>query len=491
MASILSYTKAAIDSLLAAKSAVGHQHAGTDINSGTVPAIRLGSGSPDNTKFLRGDSSWQVPPGGGSGIPPSTVDAKGDLIVGTAADTVARLATGTNGYVLTADSTTASGLKWIPSVATSTPQAGGLMGPSIQSLYSRVKPGAGVSGITTGFYALAVDPSVAGRVWGNGIDFSTLGFTDNGGTSYVAKTINPGSGAMHQLLFTPAHAWLVTGSNSDRSGQVWRSPLPDASGNGLSWTLMFDLAAPPSGLTAGVNSFFRPQCLAVNGANVYVLEYGTTVTGGPSVYYSATTGGTPWTKPKTWPNAKHGHAIHVINGTPVVMLGDAGATFTDLGLWRSTASAATSWTRISQFGEAIGGNTLYGINFLPLTVNGKAMLAIEYDGALNYGPLFFPGTGGTFDLWPFLPTFQVPPAYFGTMRTLTLTSEGNLMWVQTAENGAFGANDTVWISKAPYTSAVLLDTFTSGTMFLGDAVEDGDYVWFGYYRCRKEKFVGQ
>jgi hypothetical protein len=40
------------------------------------------------------------------------VDAKGDLIAATAADTVARLAVGTNGQVLTADSTAATGLAW-------------------------------------------------------------------------------------------------------------------------------------------------------------------------------------------------------------------------------------------------------------------------------------------------------------------------------------------------------------------------------------------
>lgn len=33
---------------------------GSNISSGTVAAARLGSGTPDATKFLRGDSSWQV-----------------------------------------------------------------------------------------------------------------------------------------------------------------------------------------------------------------------------------------------------------------------------------------------------------------------------------------------------------------------------------------------------------------------------------------------
>jgi len=39
-------------------------------------------------------------------------DAKGDLLAGTGVDTMSRLAVGTNGQVLTADSTQSTGLKW-------------------------------------------------------------------------------------------------------------------------------------------------------------------------------------------------------------------------------------------------------------------------------------------------------------------------------------------------------------------------------------------
>lgn len=41
------------------------------------------------------------------------LDAKGDLIVASAADTPARVAVGTNGYILSADSTAAAGVSWI------------------------------------------------------------------------------------------------------------------------------------------------------------------------------------------------------------------------------------------------------------------------------------------------------------------------------------------------------------------------------------------
>jgi hypothetical protein len=64
------------------------------------------------------DFTW-VAQDDSNAIQNAIVDAKGDLIAATAADTPARLAVGTNGQILTADSTAATGMKW------ATPAGGG------------------------------------------------------------------------------------------------------------------------------------------------------------------------------------------------------------------------------------------------------------------------------------------------------------------------------------------------------------------------------
>jgi hypothetical protein len=134
----LAYLAGAFDLLY---SPLGHAHSGADITSGTVAAARLptfgaaadgivpasGGGT---TNFLRADGTWTAPPGGGGGSVATDAiwDAKGDLAVGTGSDTASRLAVGTDGHVLTADSTQSTGVKW------ATPSGGGGSGPAYADL---------------------------------------------------------------------------------------------------------------------------------------------------------------------------------------------------------------------------------------------------------------------------------------------------------------------------------------------------------------------
>ena len=57
-------------------------------------------------------ATGRIPINGTAAIQSTIVDAKGDLIAGTGADAVSRLAVGTNGHTLVADSSEATGLKW-------------------------------------------------------------------------------------------------------------------------------------------------------------------------------------------------------------------------------------------------------------------------------------------------------------------------------------------------------------------------------------------
>lgn len=83
-----------------------------DVVSVDYADVRFAADAPSNpvngTIWIESDATVNVD----NFISPTIVDAKGDLIVGSAADTVTRVPLGTNGFVLTADSSTGSGVKW-------------------------------------------------------------------------------------------------------------------------------------------------------------------------------------------------------------------------------------------------------------------------------------------------------------------------------------------------------------------------------------------
>lgn len=138
--------------------------ADTDLVKDGAAAIRtLGNGIDTSLVDLKGGTTGQVLAKASntdldftwSSVDPLTIlDAKGDLISATAADTPARLAVGTNGQVLTADSSTSTGLKW------ATPASGGKV---LQVLQVTTTTATGVSSATyvDTNLSLAITPSSA------------------------------------------------------------------------------------------------------------------------------------------------------------------------------------------------------------------------------------------------------------------------------------------------------------------------------------------
>jgi hypothetical protein len=89
------------------------------------------------------------------------VNAKGDLIAATAADTVARLGVGTNTYVLTADSTESTGLIW------AAPTTGDVTGVAAGANIDVTSASGPVPSV-----ALAIDAAVDFGSDGSGVDVS-------------------------------------------------------------------------------------------------------------------------------------------------------------------------------------------------------------------------------------------------------------------------------------------------------------------------------
>lgn len=99
-------------------------------------------------EYWDGDDWVPVAPGLDEIILKSLIDAKGDLIAGTADDTPARVAVGTDGQLLTADSGAAAGVSWQPpgvSLATAFSAKGDLLagtGPGAYAVLPVGPPGA-------------------------------------------------------------------------------------------------------------------------------------------------------------------------------------------------------------------------------------------------------------------------------------------------------------------------------------------------------------
>jgi hypothetical protein len=175
------------------------------------------------------DFTW-VAQDDSNAIQNAIVDAKGDLIAATAADTPARLAVGANDTVLTADSTTATGLKW------ATPSSGGMT-----LLASGSISGASVdlTSISQSYTNLVVQYS--GVNWNTSDDYLIMRF--NGNTANEYSTFLQGTklnaslfyGAIDsgRILIYPGQNWLRTGDN------MFTFTIPDYAATTLDRHLMY------------------------------------------------------------------------------------------------------------------------------------------------------------------------------------------------------------------------------------------------------------
>ena len=131
-------------------------------------------------------------------IAKSIVDAKGDIIAATAADTVSRLAVGANGTVLTADSTEATGVKWAAAATSS--------GPTFQGSASVQNPSQNVDTLVT----------FTTENWDSDSCYASSRFTPNKAGYYQVNysvALND-CGRAYTTLFKNADAYL-RGSDSD------------------------------------------------------------------------------------------------------------------------------------------------------------------------------------------------------------------------------------------------------------------------------------
>ncbi len=188
--------------------------------AGGVPE-RLAVGTVDQVlKVSAGKAAWGAIPPDANAILKTIVDVKGDLIVATAADTVARKAAGANRTVLEADSAQADGLAWVA-------RALGLKSVQVFT----------VSGTWTrpaGIRKVIIEVVGGGGGGGGKSAVANNGAGGGGGGGYAIKFLDVSGIATSTITVGTGGAGGVAGDNSGATGiaSSWADGVNTVTGNG-------------------------------------------------------------------------------------------------------------------------------------------------------------------------------------------------------------------------------------------------------------------
>ena len=138
----------------------------------------------------------------------TAIDAKGDLIGGTGADSFARLPIGTNGQVLTADSAEATGMKWAATAA------GGKVLQVVSNTYSTSTTISSTTMTDSGLTATITPTSASSKVLVMVIQACTTGAGDRSGFSSI-RLMRGATSAWSGEGTTNTSYGVLDGSSSD------------------------------------------------------------------------------------------------------------------------------------------------------------------------------------------------------------------------------------------------------------------------------------
>lgn len=188
-------------------------------------------------------------------LPKTTVDAKGDLLVGTADDTVGRRAVGSNGQVLTADSAEADGVKWSTPSASNDPRLAiirktadetvnnsstlqnddQLLLPVLANEVWRVEASLLLSATTTAadFKFGFTVPTGATLYWGAGSGFDAASWSGQDASSTVLPALTSGStllqGGLNGIKVLSLRAIYIGAANTGNVRLQWAQNTATAS----------------------------------------------------------------------------------------------------------------------------------------------------------------------------------------------------------------------------------------------------------------------